>query len=209
MGLEKFVKENLYDNLELHKEVLILKDRFQNLSQSLIHGDLHLGSIFANEKGIKVIDPEFAFYGPIGYDVGNVWGNLFFPLAYHIVNESSKNTIQELKNLIIETIDKTILGLEESFDQFVTNDYLKNQEFKRHYLKEIISDSFGFAGTEIIRRVVGDAKVVEVTSVEDLDKRQNLDKMLISIGIELIMKRHHLTKGLSSMDLFEELAKEL
>ena len=33
-----------------------------NYSQSLIHGDLHSGSIFINEKGIKIIDPEFSFY---------------------------------------------------------------------------------------------------------------------------------------------------
>lgn len=48
-----------------------------NNAQALIHGDLHSGSIFINEKGIKVIDPEFAFYGPMGYDIGNVIGNLF------------------------------------------------------------------------------------------------------------------------------------
>ena len=72
-GLENFVRENLYEDKVLHTEVLKLKDRFQNYSQSLIHGDLHSGSIFVNENGIKVIDPEFSFYGPIGYDVGNVW----------------------------------------------------------------------------------------------------------------------------------------
>lgn len=204
-GMEDFVKENLYDNLALHKEVLILKDRFQNLSQSLIHGDLHLGSIFANENGIKVIDPEFAFYGPIGYDMGNVWGNLFFPLANHIIRGSSEITIKELKKLIIETTDKTIIELEKSYDEFVTDEYLKNKSFKVHYLKEIVSDSFGFAGTEIIRRVVGDAKVIEVTSVDDIKNRQRLDKMLIKMGIELIMKRQTLTKGENLINIFENI----
>ena len=33
-----------------------------NNAQALLHGDLHTGSIFANEQGVKVIDPEFAFY---------------------------------------------------------------------------------------------------------------------------------------------------
>src|SRR5699024_10952993 len=60
-GLEDFVKKNLYDNKPLQKEVLILKDKFQNQSQALVHGDLHSGSIFVNERGIKVIDPEFSF----------------------------------------------------------------------------------------------------------------------------------------------------
>lgn len=77
-GLEQFVEENLYNNQKLHTEVGYLRNRFMNYSQSLIHGDLHSGSIFINQNGIKVIDPEFAFYGPAGYDIGNVIGNLFF-----------------------------------------------------------------------------------------------------------------------------------
>lgn len=35
-----------------------------NCAQALLHGDLHSGSVFANDSGIKVIDPEFAFTGP-------------------------------------------------------------------------------------------------------------------------------------------------
>ncbi|MGB0405162.1 MAG: S-methyl-5-thioribose kinase, partial [Fusobacterium sp.] len=77
---ETLVKEKLYDDKELHLEVSKLKNNFMNNAQALIHGDLHSGSIFINERGIKVIDPEFAFYGPMGYDIGNVIGNLYFPL---------------------------------------------------------------------------------------------------------------------------------
>jgi 5-methylthioribose kinase len=50
-------------------------------TQALIHGDLHTGSIFINENSLKVIDPEFAFYGPMGYDVGNIIANLIFAWA--------------------------------------------------------------------------------------------------------------------------------
>lgn len=207
-GLEDFVKENLYDNEKLHLEVLKLKDRYQNLSQSLLHGDLHLGSIFANEKGIKIIDPEFAFYGPIGYDIGNVWGNLFFPLAYHYVNESDEKTISDLKDLIVQTVDKTIKGLENSYDKNVENEFYKNNLFKEYYLDEIIADSFGYAGTEIIRRVVGDAKVMEVSSIENLEKRQIIDKLLVKIGIKLIKNRYEYEKGKDVIKIFEKAIKK-
>lgn len=76
-GNEDFVREHLYEDETLHGEVAALRNGFMNNAQALIHGDLHSGSIFANEQGIKVIDPEFAFYGPMGYDIGNVIGNLF------------------------------------------------------------------------------------------------------------------------------------
>lgn len=78
---EEFVKEFLYENELLKADVAQLRDRFMNHAQALVHGDLHSGSIFINEHGIKIIDPEFAFYGPMGYDIGNVIGNLFFAWA--------------------------------------------------------------------------------------------------------------------------------
>ena len=59
-GNEDFVREHLYEDEALHAEVAALRNGFMNNAQALIHGDLHSGSIFANEQGIKVIDPEFA-----------------------------------------------------------------------------------------------------------------------------------------------------
>lgn len=55
------MRENLYENVPLQVEVAILRNNFMNNAQSLLHGDLHTGSIFINQRGLKVIDPEFAF----------------------------------------------------------------------------------------------------------------------------------------------------
>ena len=55
-------------------EVAKLKEGFLTHAQALIHGDLHTGSIMVTEEDTKVIDPEFAFYGPIGFDIGAVIG---------------------------------------------------------------------------------------------------------------------------------------
>ena len=70
----EFVKEKLYEDEELHLEVAKLKMDFMTRAQSLIHGDLHTGSIFINEESTIVFDPEFCMYGPMGYDIGNVGG---------------------------------------------------------------------------------------------------------------------------------------
>src|SRR5258708_26421933 len=50
--------------------------KFLNDTQALIHGDLHSGSLMVTENDTRVIDPEFAFYGPIGFDLGAFFGNL-------------------------------------------------------------------------------------------------------------------------------------
>src|SRR5699024_3773925 len=84
----KFVQNKLYQNENLILEVGKLKDRFKNVGQSMIHGDLHTGSIFINKEETRVFDPEFAFYGPLGYDVGNIIGNLI--LSWVSLNSIAK-----------------------------------------------------------------------------------------------------------------------
>jgi len=53
-----------------------LRQSFKTNHQALLHGDLHSGSIMVNERITKVIDYEFATYGPMGYDLGNFMGAL-------------------------------------------------------------------------------------------------------------------------------------
>lgn len=203
-GTEDFVEERLYKNFSLQGKVLKLKDRFQSYSQGLLHGDLHTGSVFVNEDGIKVIDPEFAFYGPFGYDIGNLWGNLIFPLANHLAKKSDRQIVSKLERLFVETVDKTTAKLFSAYDILVTFPYFKNEDFKEAYLKEIIADSFAYAGLEIIRRTVGDSKVKDLTEVKDREVRQTLDKVLIATGIYLIENSFDLEAGSQVLDFINE-----
>lgn len=207
VGNEKFVEDFLYNDVELHTEVAKLRDRFMNCAQSLIHGDLHSGSVFANENGIKVIDPEFAFYGPMGYDIGNVIGNLFFSLVNKIFTmPEEKEAIQALEKLIAETCDMTREKIENKYDEQVTFKLYKTDEFKKFYIDGIMADSFGYAGTEIIRRTVGDSKVMEVSSVKDLTVRIPMERCLIKIGISLIKQRSTIRSGKEVLEIFHRIS---
>lgn len=46
----------------------------------------------------------------------------------------------------------------------------------KEYIRNIISDSIGYAGTEIIRRTVGDSKVKEINNVYNLEKKIKLEE---------------------------------
>ena len=191
-GNEEFVEKFLYENEDLHFAILKLREKFMNYSQSLIHGDLHSGSIFINEKGIKIIDPEFSFYGPMAYDVGNVIGNLYFPLyrAKFFMEDSKK------KEEFINWLEKCILDIPILFskkckllwEKYSDDKLLKNRKFRDYYIENIVKDSLAYAGTEIIRRTVGDAKVLELTNLETSEKKLELEKELISKAISMIMK---------------------
>ena len=195
-GNEQFVEKFLYSDEELRGEVALLRERFMNDAQALLHGDLHSGSIFANETGIRVLDPEFAFYGPMGYDIGNVIGNLFFAWANSAFTAPEDSaTADALERAISDLCRLTIEKMAAKYDALVTFPLYRTPLFRGAYLKSIWEDSLGYAGTEIIRRVVGDSKVVEVTSVTDPAQRIPMERALIKLGIQLIKQRRELTDG--------------
>lgn len=201
-GNEAFVETRLYRNEALKTEVGILRNTFMNNAQTLLHGDLHSGSIFINESGLKIIDPEFAFYGPMGYDIGNVVGNLFFALAHKTFSAPLQTDfIGWVEKTIADVIDMTERKLSRLYDEIVTFP-LYNAAFKTYYLEQVMADVLGFAGTEIIRRVVGDTKVAELSSIKELSVRIPMERALILTGEMLIMERRISRSGADAVRRF-------
>lgn len=207
-GNEKFVADNLYQNEPLQTEVAVLRNQFMNNAQALIHGDLHTGSIFINSEGLKVIDPEFAFYGPIGYDVGNVLAHLYFPLVLEMFSQSSNQSFVEwLLQTISQVYDLTQEKFQQVYEEQVTFSLYQSEAFEQMQLQGILSDALGYAGTEIIRRVVGDSKVKELSLFAAQDQVA-AERLLIRLGIQLITKRHELNSGDQLIQNFKVLMRE-
>lgn len=196
------LEDMLYKDKNLHKEIAYLRSNFINNRQALIHGDLHTGSIFINDRGIKIIDPEFAFFGPMGYDIGNVIGNLYFAYAYKLFNPN-KEFITWIKKTIAEILENFVEKFRKSFDQKVKLP-IYNHLFRDQYLEKLKSDSLGYAGTEIIRRTVGDSKVLEVESMEDSSYREDFEMLLVDFAKSMIMKRYKIKTPKDLSYLFEE-----
>ncbi|MBQ6428790.1 MAG: S-methyl-5-thioribose kinase [Oscillospiraceae bacterium] len=208
-GNECFVEQKLYRDEELHAEAAALRLNFMNNAQALLHGDLHTGSVFANETGIRVLDPEFAFYGPMGYDIGNVIGNLYFSWANkifaHSDEEEAAAAVRALKTCIAEVYDKTRERLEKRYDEWVTLPLYRIPAFREDWIGSVMTDAAGYAGTEIIRRTVGDSKVMEITSVTDPEQRIPMERALVYFGAELIKNRAGFREGRELTELFERM----
>ena len=198
-----FVEELIYNNSKLIGEVAKLRNNYMNNAQSLIHGDLHSGSIFVNQDGMKVIDPEFAFYGPMGYDIGNVIGNLFFPLAKNEYYEQDELFSQWLNETIVAIYNQVKEKLEQGFKEKVTLDIYQNPLFVENYISEVMADTLGYAGTEIIRRTIGDSKVKEISTAPLGEKRVAMERSLLQLGESLITKRYELTTGEEVIEAFK------
>ncbi len=203
-GNEEFVKEYLYEDKELHVEVAKLRNNFMNNAQSLIHGDLHSGSIFINKEKMFVIDPEFAFYGPIGYDLGNVVGNLVLSWGNAVYERPQDTDFHKyIKTQIEKIIDKFLKKFKEKYDELVDFPLYREEGFKKAYIEAILADSLGYASTEIIRRIVGDAKVAEVDEIKDLSIKLQMERKLIKIAIFMIKNREKLKNGAEIINLLE------
>ncbi|MEC1180618.1 S-methyl-5-thioribose kinase [Metasolibacillus meyeri] len=183
-GNEEFIHNFVYNDKELHIKVAKLKQQFLTQGQTLLHGDLHTGSIFINEKTLKVIDPEFAFYGPIGYDVGNLVANLTFSwLRALAFNESAY--VHWVEEALVDTMEKFEFKaraiLKESSEQFTVY-----EEVAEEFLASVLRDTFAIAGLEINRRIIGLAKVADMTTINHNGARILAERRGLSIAKECI-----------------------
>lgn len=202
-----FVQKELYGDTGLHLEVAKCKFEFMTHAQSLIHGDLHTGSIFITQESTKVIDPEFAFYGPAGYDIGNVIANMYF--AWNngnavIEDEQEKQSfIGWVKESVKYIIDLFIEKYNKVFDTYVRDHMAKTPGFKEWYLSTILKDTAAVTGLELIRRTVGLANVKDITSINDVDKRVRAEQICILMGKDFIINRESFKSGQDFINTLE------
>lgn len=189
-----FIEQELYHDPALHLEVAKLKFKFMTDAQALMHGDLHTGSIFIRQDATKVFDSEFGTYAPMGYDVGNVVANLIFAYDNGLAAGATA-----FCDWILETIEKTmdlfIEKFSKRFDEAVTEPMAKVAGFKEWYMEGILNDTAGYAGTELHRRTVGMANVVDVTSIADEQKRLLAERINIFAGKDYIMHQSSFRTG--------------
>ena len=183
-----FVKEKLYGDKELHLEVAKLKMDFMTRAQSLIHGDLHTGSIFINDTDTRVFDPEFAFYGPMGYDIGNVIANMIFAWCNGDAYGASEFCAW-VESVLKDVIDLTMEKMDKYYDEHVTDTMAKAPGYKEYYMSTILADTAAVTGLELNRRTVGMANVKDLTTIEDEAKRARAERICMTAAIDFIKNR--------------------
>lgn len=181
--------------------MLKLKYIFMNRSDALLHGDLHTGSIMLNANETHVIDPEFAFIGPFGFDIGALIANLIQSYVSHFersMDEDYQLWLLETVREIYEKFEAKFLALwnetEESalFELGYATASVK-REFQKHFLCELFKESVGFAGAKMVRRLFGIAGVEDIDGIEDEDRRSVVEKKSLAIGKRLVREYETIT----------------
>ena len=206
--LVDFHKEEIVADEELRCEVAKLKFDFMNNAQALLHGDLHTGSIFVNQAYTKVIDPEFAFFGPMAYDVGALMANLVMNYISTLATVEDEAKRDQHAEWLLETIEKTVDLFAEKFivlfPEVATDDMAKAEGFAQWYLNEVLVGTAGVAGCEMIRRTVGFAHVKDLDAIPDDAKREKAKKANLLAAKEFIKNRANITTGRDYVNLVKK-----
>ncbi|WP_127580144.1 S-methyl-5-thioribose kinase [Paenibacillus koleovorans] len=182
--------EALWADTALQLEVARLRHGFLTHAQALLHGDLHTGSIFITQESTKVIDPEFGYYGPMGFDIGAVLANLLLNYAGQEGLSETSEQRASMRSYLLATVKDVWTVFEEQFralwDKDCVDRMSRTPGFQDAYIAGLLQDSIGYAGCKMIRRVVGLAHVADIDRISDAAAKERAQRIALSIGKSLI-----------------------
>lgn len=178
-----------------------LKLKHTTNAEALIHGDLHTGSIMLTPDSTMAIDQEYAFYGPMAFDVGNIIGNLLLNYFAQDGYATTEQPREEYQTWILKTVEDVWIYFYDKFislwEQHPINEAYTEQMFadptgqealaqeRKLYLSQIFTDALGFAGVEMIRRIIGFGHTIDLDGIENPDRRATCEISCLRLGREL------------------------
>lgn len=177
--------------------------RFLTAHETLLHGDLHTGSVMVNATDTRVIDAEFSIYGPIGFDLGLFVGNLLMAYFSQPGHESHPGARREHGEWILAQIVEFWSEFVDRFaalwcdrrdgDGYPSCFFASPQDSsafaaeRQHWFGRVFADTLGYAGAEIIRRIVGFAHNADFESIQDAAVRSSCERRSLDFARELIV----------------------
>ena len=169
-----------------------LKWSFTTRAEALLHGDLHTGSVMVSPAGpgedVRVIDPEFAFYGPMGFDVGALLANL-------LLSGASKEG--EPRAWSLAQAPRAWDAFAARFGELWRTERRGEAQVERvlgdaseaalaAMLARVQRDAIGFSGAKMARRIVGLAGVADLQSIEPPEARLAKERPALRLAGHLV-----------------------
>ncbi|MBH0058733.1 S-methyl-5-thioribose kinase [Pseudoalteromonas sp. SWXJZ94C] len=181
-------------NSVLKLEIAKLKANFLSNPQTLLHGDMHSGSIFVDCNNTKMIDPEFGFFGPAGFDIGSFIGNLLLNYCAQYGHIEDFVARRNYQTHLLSTLVECYTLFEQHWltliNEHTTEGALKVTGYGEYFIKGVLQDAIGYCGAELIRRTIGLAHVTDIDSIGDDKARLIVQKQTLALGEQLILNAH-------------------
>ena len=191
---------------EVKVEAQKLKQAFVTKAETLIHGDLHTGSIMVTADSTRIIDPEFAFCGPAAFDVGVLIGDFwmsFFSQRGHEHEHGEDRAA--MRRYLLKVVARTWTNFRDEFSR-LWHEERAGMLFERRLFEDrgdgrgaeqalhqvlhtIWEETLGFAGVGIHRRILGLAHNADFELIEDRDLRAKCEARALYFGRHLILDR--------------------
>ena len=143
---------------------------FMTRAEALVHGDLHTGSVMVKQSGAgpaqsKAFDSEFAFYGPVAFDLGALFANYCLSAARFMALGN-----EELVHWNLALVEQTWDAFEKTFrslyparaDARVWGPELEESLVSRWWEETVL-----FSTAKMSRRIVGLAKVADIETLDE------------------------------------------
>ena len=183
-----------------------MKHLFAAKAETLVHGDLHTGSIMVTDTDTRVIDPEFAVYGPMAFDVGMLFAN--FWMSYFSQGGHERDGSRDsMRAYLLGVLERCWSGFRVEFSRLwrterdgilyqkslfeVRGDPLGAEQALDAVLHELWVDLLGFAGVEIHRRILGLAHNADFETIADADLKARCEAKALTFGRQIAVNRAH------------------
>lgn len=185
-----------------------MKARFATCAETLLHGDLHTGSVMATPTDTRVIDAEFALYGPMGFDVGACLANFWMAALAQEGHRADVRAAGAYSSFLLATAGTVWRTFEAEFSRLwahertgilggsdlfeAQGDATGAKAALATHLDSVWQDTLGFAGMEIIRRILGLAHIAEFETIADVVLRARLERRALAFGRHLALNRRQI-----------------
>lgn len=191
---DQWARENLRNHAAYKLGIMKFKELFLTKTDALLHADLHTGSLMVNADETYIIDMEFAYFGPFGFDVGKIMANFFMCATSHLhrtADAAYVNWLLEQAYVIWQTFATRFRQLWDATasSAMMMPGMLSPQEeaaFKDRTMRQVLHDTVGFAACSIARRTLGIAGVADIRGLPDLDKRAELEILNLKLSMQLM-----------------------
>lgn len=176
-------------------ELYKLRRSYMSHADALIHADLHTSNIFISDDEMKVIDMEFAFMGPFGYDLGYLTGNLISQYCAAAFKPfPSEAERREFKAYLLATIKSMyrtyFLTFTTCWNEDSKTRYKGQDGLRRSILDEIMVDSPGYASMVNWFRCASVIAYPDFDVIENVEDKRHAQTLSLLIDWQIMFQRY-------------------
>ena len=192
----------LREDVALKTEVQKLFVKFATNTETMLHGDLHTGSVMSTVTDSRVIDPEFAQYGPMGFDLGMLTANYLMAYFSQPAHRAA-DELEDYQEWLLRIVEDTLGAFHAEFRRLWASERngmlfpvclfegqgQSSEPARDAVLATVWQDALGFCGIEMHRRILSLAHNADFESIEDPGTRSPLEARSLMMGREVILER--------------------